>query len=227
MADVIQISRIKMPVRCFVTRNRACRGYNMAMNRSHEMADKVNTLDVKHVTGHQWTLRSVGRLVVRGIWSVECRARNNNIQSGWVLRGIKCCHGCGRDEKDVASSGTVADAVTVVDADAIWVEREREVRLKRKRKVNNNLKIGVKRVYISHCHMNVTDDQCSMSSKFGQSVLEAFSSSSCEGRSTKTRRTTRPLSKWTLSLSLSLFLSWHTAALGHLGHRKVDKSMLE
>lgn len=50
IADVIQISRIKIPVRCLVTRKRACSGYKMAINRSHDIADRVNTLDVKHVT---------------------------------------------------------------------------------------------------------------------------------------------------------------------------------
>ena len=42
----------------------------MAMNRSHEMADRVNTLDVKHVTIQEQTW-SVGELVNQS-YDVEC-----------------------------------------------------------------------------------------------------------------------------------------------------------
>lgn len=48
--DVIQMMTIRMPVLCFVTRNRACSGYRMAMKRSQAIADSVRTLDVRQVT---------------------------------------------------------------------------------------------------------------------------------------------------------------------------------
>lgn len=57
IADVIHIRTIRIPVRCFVTRKRACNGYKIAMNRSHEIADNVNTLEVRQVTTLSDTMR--------------------------------------------------------------------------------------------------------------------------------------------------------------------------
>ena len=68
IADVIHMRTIRMPVRCFVTRKRACNGYKIAMNRSHDIADKVNTLEVKQVT----IFTKVVRCVISFVFVCTC-----------------------------------------------------------------------------------------------------------------------------------------------------------
>lgn len=58
-ADASQMMAITMLVRLLVTRTCACSGNMMAMKRSQEIADKVSTLHVRHVTAKKQQQRAI------------------------------------------------------------------------------------------------------------------------------------------------------------------------